>query len=139
MASGIYAKAKKKWLDADIDLLVDTIKAVLVKIDGGSPYTVNFTTDEFLSAIPVSARIATSAALTGKTTTDGVFDANDTLFTAVIGGTVAQAVVLIRDTGNAATSALIAYIDNYTNLPVTTNGNDINVAWDNGVNKIFKL
>jgi len=34
---------------------------------------------------------------------------------------------------------LIAFIDTATNLPVTPNGGDIIVAWDNGANKIFKL
>jgi hypothetical protein len=34
---------------------------------------------------------------------------------------------------------LIAFIDAATNLPVTPNGGNINIAWDTGTNKIFKL
>ena len=47
--------------------------------------------------------------------------------------------VIYRDTGVEGTSALIAYIDAATGLPITPNGGDIIVAWDNGANKIFKL
>jgi hypothetical protein len=47
--------------------------------------------------------------------------------------------VIYKDTGTAATSPLIAYIDTATGLPVTPNGGDITVTWDNGSNKIFKL
>jgi hypothetical protein len=34
---------------------------------------------------------------------------------------------------------LIAYIDTATGLPVTPGGGDIDITWDNGSNKIFKL
>ena len=43
------------------------------------------------------------------------------------------------DTGTEATSPLIAYIDTATGLPITPNGGDIIVTWDNGTNKIFKV
>jgi len=36
-------------------------------------------------------------------------------------------------------SPLLAFLDSVTGLPVTPNGGDITVAWDNGANKIFKL
>ena len=69
-----------------------------------------------------------SAALDGKTFTGGVFDANNITFTAVT-GVNAEAIVLFVDTGNAATDALICYIDSATGLPVLPNGGDINVTW----------
>lgn len=34
---------------------------------------------------------------------------------------------------------LIAWIDTGTNIPVVPNGGDVNITWDNGANKIFKL
>jgi hypothetical protein len=83
-------------------------------------------------------RAATSGALTGKTVTAGVADAVDVTFTAVSGATV-EAIVLYADSGTEATSRLIAYIDTATGLPLTPNGGDVTVAWDNGANKIFKL
>ena len=50
-----------------------------------------------------------------------------------------EAIVIYVDTGTEATSPLIAYIDTATGLPITPNGGDIIVTWDNGVNKIFKV
>ena len=51
----------------------------------------------------------------------------------------AEALVLWVDTGTPATSFLIAYFDTVTGLPVTPNGGDIQIVWDSGANKIFKL
>ena len=135
MANALYDKTREKFLLAQINWSSDTLAAVLV--DTGA-YTPNLTTHEFLSDIPIGARISTSGALTGKTTTLGAADANDTTFTAVTGTTV-ETIVIYKDTGSAATSPLIAYIDTATGLPITPNGGDIIVTWDNGANKIFKL
>jgi hypothetical protein len=135
MANALYDTGRAAFLGADVDWLADNIKAVLVDT---AAYTVNLGTHDFLDDIAVGARIATSGNLAGKTSTAGVADANDVTFTAVSGATV-EAVVLYKDTGVAATSQLIAYIDTATGLPVTPNGGDIVVTWDNGANKIFKL
>ena len=43
---------------------------------------------EFLSDIGIGARIATSGAFTGKTTTGGAADANDVTFTSVTGASI---------------------------------------------------
>ncbi|WP_217639753.1 hypothetical protein [Arthrobacter sp. ok909] len=71
--------------------------------------------------------------------TNGVFDAADSTFTAVAisGSKTVQALVVYKDTGSAATSPLIAYIDGFT--AVTPNGGNITVTWDNGASKIFAL
>jgi hypothetical protein len=39
----------------------------------------------------------------------------------------------------ASSSPLICIFDTATNLPVTPNGGDITIQFDNGTNKIFKL
>jgi len=65
-------------------------------------------------------------------------DAADVTYTAVTGDP-SEAVVVYKDTGVEGTSQLIAYIDTATGLPVTPNGGDITIQWDNGINKIFKL
>lgn len=135
MANSLYDTGRAAFLGADVDWLADNIKAVLV--DTGA-YTVNLSTHQFLSDIPGGARIATSGNLASKTATAGVADAADVTFTAVSGATV-EAIVLYKDTGVAGTSQLICYIDTATGLPVTPNGGDITVTWDNGANKIFKL
>lgn len=135
MANALYTKAKEALLQGTIALDADNIKAVLV--DSAS-YTANLTTDQFLSDIPGGARIATSVNLVSKTVTNGVFDAGDVTFTAV-SGNQSEYVVLFKDTGVEGTSPLLVYIDTATGLPVTPNGTDIIVQWDNGANKIFAL
>lgn len=135
MANALYDKGRQAFLSALIDWLNDNIKCVLVD---AADYTVNLATHEFLSDIPAGARVATSGNLANKTATNGVADADDISFTAV-SGDPSEALVIYQDTGNAATSRLIAYIDTATGLPVTPGGGNIPVTWDNGANKIFKL
>lgn len=135
MANALYDKGREKFLKGEISWSNDNIKAVLVDI---ADYTVNITTDEFLSSVASGGRVATSANFTGKTTSSGIADATDITWAAVIGDP-SEAIVIYKDTGSPATSPLIAYIDTATGLPVTPNGGDIQVTWDNGTNKIFKL
>ena len=135
MANALFDKARQRFLEGQFNWNTDTIKAVLV--DTGT-YTVNLSAHEFLSDIGTGARIAASGAFTGKTTTGGAADANDVTFTSVTGASI-EAIVLYKDTGTDATSPLIAFIDTATGLPITPNGGDIIVTWDNGANKIFKL
>lgn len=135
MPNALYGLAREGFLGADIDWDADTIKAMLV--DTGL-YTVAIDTHQFLSDVPVGARVAISAALTSKTKTLGVADAANVVFPSVSGNSV-EAVVLFQDTGVEATSRLIPYIDTATGLPVAPNGGDINLNWDDGANKIFKL
>jgi hypothetical protein len=72
-----------------------------------------------------------------KTFTDGLFDAADTSFTGV-SGVQSEALIVYIDTGSAATSRVVCFLDTgYTGLPVTPNGGDINVAWPAG--GIFQL
>jgi hypothetical protein len=134
MANGLYDKGREKFLTASVSFSADTIKVALVDT---ALYTVNLTTDEFYSSV-TSAVVGTPQTLGTKTTTAGVADAADVTFTAVTGASC-EAVVIYKDTGAAGTSPLIAYIDTATNLPVTPNGGNISITWDNGANKIFKL
>lgn len=135
MANALYGLGREAFLNGGINWGSDDIRAILV--DTGA-YTVSIDTHQFLSDIPAGARIAVSGALAGKTSTLGVADANDVTWSAV-SGAVSEAVVLYKHTGVEGTSALIAYIDTATGLPVTPNGGDITVQWDNGANKVFKL
>jgi hypothetical protein len=134
VATSLYGKARESFLKAEINLATDTIKAILID---AADYTVSIDVDQFLSDIPAAAREEISAALAGKTTTLGVFDANDVTFSAT-SGDPCEAIVLYQDTGVAGTSRLIAYIDNAAGLAVTLGG-DVTVVFDNGANKIFKL
>ena len=135
MANALYDKGREGFLDGSIDWDTDTIKVVLVDTND---YTVNLATHDNLDDIPSAARVATSGALTGKTVTGGVADADDVTFSSVTGDQ-SEALIIYKDTGTESTSRLIAYIDSATGLPVTPNGGDISVVFDNGSNKIFKL
>lgn len=135
MANTLYDKARQRFLEAQLNWMTDTIKVILV--DTGA-YTPQTAVHEFLSDIPTSARIAGPVTLTAKTTTGGAADAADCTFTSVAGPSI-EAIVIYVDTGTESTSPLIAYIDTATGLPITPNGGDIIVTWDNGTNKIFKV
>lgn len=135
MANTLYDFARQRFLEAQINWMTDTVKCILV--DTGA-YTPQTAVHQYLSDIPTSARIAGPVTLTGKATTGGAADASDCTFTAVSGASI-EAIIIYIDTGAEATSPLIAYIDTATGLPITPNGGDIIVTWDNGTNKIFKV
>jgi hypothetical protein len=138
MANFLYDKGREGFLDGSIDWDTNDIKAVLVAC-GSSHYVASQSTDDLLADIVVGDRIATSANLGSKTVTGGVADAADVTFSSVSGAEDVDAVVIYKDSGDPATSRLIAYLDTGTGLPTTPNGSDITVQWDNGANKIFKL
>lgn len=134
MANALYNKGRQRFATADLDWIDDTIKVVAID---QSDYTMALT-HEFLSSIPSAAFVSAHMPLANKTATDGVVDADDVVFVAVSGDSI-EAVVIYKDTGDPATSPLIAYLDQGTGLPITPNGGDITLSWDNGVYKIFRL
>jgi hypothetical protein len=141
MANALYDPARQLMLKTGIDWdnnSTATFKAIL--LDTGQ-YTVDLTNHQYVSSVPAGARIKT-ATMTNRSIVSGAADADDTTFTAVPAGSgtaaIIEAIALYKDTGNEATSPLIAYIDSATGLPITPNGGDIIVVWDNGVNRIFK-
>lgn len=125
MASTIYPKTREIMWQGGAGAGAGNVKAVLVDL---ADYTYD-AADEFLSDIPAGARVATSANLASKTFANGVFDAADTTFPSA-SGDQSEAVVVYVDTGNAATSRLLVYIDAGTGLPVTPNSGDIDVEWN---------
>ena len=137
MANALYTKAREKLLKGELAWLADTIRAVLVDVDD---YAVDLGSDEFLSDIPAVARATNgiSPPFANKTADNGVADADDVTLTAV-SGDQSEAMVIYKDTGDEATSPLIAFIDTGTGLPVTPSGGDVAVAWDNGPDRIFRI
>ena len=129
MANQLYPKGKKKILDADIDLLVDDIRCVLIDT---ADETYN-AADEWHSDITGAGIVATSANLTGKTTVDGTFDADNVVLTAVTGDS-AEAIIFYKWTGTSGTSPLIGWMDISAYTP---SGLDAIVAWH--ANGLFKI
>lgn len=134
MANALYPKWKEQLLQftANNNLSAGTVKVALV--DTGT-YTYN-SANQFYSSVS-SAVVGTPQTIATKTFTNGVFDGADVTFTAVTGSSV-EALVLYVDTGSAATSPLVAFIDtSVTGLPVTPNGGDISITWN--ASGIFQL
>lgn len=134
MANVLYDPGRDAFLNGDIDFTNDTIRVYLVDT---ADYAFS-ASHQYLSQVAAAGRVA-NAVLAGKTTSAGVADASDTVLSSV-SGDQCEALILVKDTGSDATSTLIGYIDTAAaGLPVTPNGGDITITWDNGANKIFKL
>lgn len=142
MANSLFPLGREGFLDGTIDWDTAVIKVALVR-----GYTYD-STDKFVSDATSGGAtlVATSGALTSKTVTQGVADAADVTFTAVAAGAAITSILVFQAsavTGGADVAAtaqrLIAYLDTGTGLPVTPNGGDITITWDNGANKIFTL
>lgn len=137
MANVLYDPGREGFLGAEIDWDGDDIRVILVD---GADYTFS-AAHKFLSSVASGARVAVSAALAGKTITDGIADANDVTLSSVTGDP-SEMLIVYKHTGADGTARLIAKIDTVQgggSLSVTPNGGDITIQWDNGANKIFKL
>lgn len=135
MANALYDAGREGFLGGTNDWDTNNIKLMLVD---AADYTKNLATHDSLDDVPAGAREETSGNLSSKTITAGVADAADVTFTAASGDPCEQ-LIAFEDSGTENTSSLIFNIDTATGLPVTLNGGDVTVQWDNGANKIFKL
>lgn len=127
MATGVaYESLSKTLWSAGLNYTSDTIKCALLD----STYTPDRFADEFwadVNAAEVTGTAYTAGGVTlaGKTVTDNddgivIIDCNDPLWTtATISGI--RYAVFYKDTGSAATSPLISYIDFVTDQSVTAN------------------
>ena len=135
MANALYAKGREAFLGGDIAADTDNIYGVLID---AALYSPNLSTHNALDDIAAGARVATAGPLSGKTITDGIFDADNLNFLSVAGASV-EYLALYKSTGVESTSLLIALFDTGVGLPFTPSGADFLVVWDDGANKIFKL
>lgn len=134
MANTIYPKWKEAIQQAIANSsLTGNVKALLVDL---ADYTYS-DSHEFLSDVPLAARVAFSGNLASKTFINGLFDASDAAFSAVTGD-VSEALILFIDTGVVGTSRLVLFLDSgVAGLPVTPNGGDINIQFN--ASGIFQL
>jgi hypothetical protein len=147
MANALYDKGRNKFATGEIRWKAsggDTVRAFLV--DSAS-YAPDLANHEFLSDIPAGARKgnyggsgrADAPALALKDPADGACDANDTTFAAVPAWGPLGYLAIFKDDGADGRSPLIALIDAAEGLPVTPNGADITISWDDGADKVFRL
>ena len=136
MASGMYEYGVAEIMRGNVDLINDSITALLV--DPGF-YTPDLSLDTSQDDIPEAARIS-EVELTGNTLDGTTFRADDVTFNSVpTTVSEASAVVVFFNSGVYNTSTLIAYIDNAPEFPITPDGGDIVIAWDTGSDGIFTL
>lgn len=144
LANAMYDLGRQGFAEADLDWTTAVFKLYLID---SADYTVNLGTHQFVSDIAAAAREELSGAIGGKTATAGVLDGNDlTPAFAAAAGDPCEAIVIAQTSavGGGADVAvtaqrLMGYVDTATGLPVILNGGDVNVAFDNGANRIVKI
>lgn len=135
MANKVYVKFLEARLKGtsveDLSAAGVNVKCVLVDT---AAYTYA-ATHEFLSDIAVGARIATSGNVANKTVAivavdDVRFDCDDFSVTFAAAQPTCEAIVYYIDTGVAATSRLIKFVDVSASLPLTPppGGGTVNVT-----------
>lgn len=140
MASGLYNIAKKGFANGSEDWDTNTYKVMLV----GTTYTFDPDHDQVsdinsdeLSGTGYTGgfggagrKSLTTAAVNQDDANDRAeLDADNISWTSLDAGTIG-AMVVIREVSSDADSIPIAYIDNPTNFPLTTNGGNVNVTWN---------
>ena len=134
MANQRYLRANQAFLEGEIAWTTDPIHVLLVS-------TTAYTFSKYhawLADIPASARIAMSGTLENRTATNGIADADDILVTG-LDSQAFHAFVLVKSTGNEATSALISFNDKGLGIPMSPNGNAAFITWSNDEDKIMRL
>lgn len=141
MSNTLFGPGREGFLLGEISWSVATIKISAIR-----GYTFSSAHKFVSDATGAGAVLVATATLGSKTGTNGTADAADTTFSLVAAGAAITALLIYQAsavTGGAdvASSAqrLIGIIDTATGLPVTPNGGDISVQFDNGSNKILTL
>ena len=136
MANAIYDKYKEALLSGSSDSALSTSNVVVSLLN--SDVEVYTSTDQFYSDVTTANGVIATVALQDITVSDGVFDANNVTFESVSEQTECEALLFWIDTGNTATSRLIAYMDtNIDGLPITPDGSNVDITWS--TDGIFKL
>lgn len=136
MANSLYDSGRNSFLVGSLNYTGDTIKMALV----ANTYTSDVSNHVYYSDIdPANNVVGTAQTLANKTAVAGVADCDDVDFGTISAGSTINYIVLYKDTGDNATSPLIAVYDTAAGLPFTTSGSEITIKIDDGANKLFKL
>lgn len=118
MANQLYPLAKQAFLDGNLDLNDNNIKVALTRDAYNAAH-------DFIDDLTL---VQSSANLTTKGITNGVFTSDSVTFASVPAGAAINFIVIYEDSGVAATSRLIAHYDTAASgLPVTPDGTNITV------------
>ncbi len=135
MANVWYPKGLEALMNGEIDWVSHTIKLALVS----SSYSFGNTHDTYadISAYVIDAPASLSSKSVAALTDRAVLDAADPTFSSVAGGsTVGALVIFWTDGGSPETTQLLQFADTAVGLPYSTDGGNIPVQFDNGVNKV---
>jgi hypothetical protein len=131
MANFLYDSAREGFLGGELDW-DSTITVGLVR-----GYTPNQTTHSTLTDVTnAGGTVAYTSTLANKTKTAGVADGNNVSFNAVSGADIQHIIVYQQ-----SNSRLIACLDSTYGvvLPMTPTGGDVEIVWDGGLNRIFRI
>lgn len=129
MASGMYEFGIDQLLRGNVDVINDAISVVVCS----SSYTPNLSTDQYQGDIPDAALLG-EVELEGNAIIGTTFFANSAVVVGTDSGETSNGVVVFCNTGNTATSVLLAY---YDVTEFETDGTDITIDWD--VSGLFEL
>ncbi|MFI2664877.1 hypothetical protein [Micromonospora carbonacea] len=141
MSNGYFTGLAEGLMDGSIDLDTASVKVSLVR--GYTFSAAHRTVSDVTGA--GGAINGTSAALTGKTVTGGVFDADDTTISATASASN-HGLLLFQasaSTGGADVAAssqrLIAWYDTGTGLPIQPGTGTVTVTWPASSPRILKV
>lgn len=120
-----YNKARERFLTGQVNWLTDTIKTLVVN----GFYNAN-PAHEYVSEIPPGAIIRRSDPLTSKAATDGYARAAAVPYPLFSSQQQVRGIVFYKDTGDDATSPLLAYVDDGVAFPFMPLGFDYAFAYD---------
>lgn len=106
MASQIYPYARELFATAQLNWTTGVWRAILLPLS----YTPNLT-NQFLSEVSAGVRVATSSEITGKSATNGICSGDAIPFRLLFDTRFVSQAIIYRDSGDEATSPLIALID----------------------------
>jgi len=136
MANFLYDAGRNLFLTGGVNWTSDGIRIAMVK----NTYTAVQATHTLTGDVGANFSAYTPVLLSGKTASAGVADADDVIFyNGAVASESINALVVYKSGGTPGTAQLIAYIDTATGFPLTTNGAPIDIIFDSGANKIFKL
>jgi hypothetical protein len=137
-----YDKGVQKIMQGTVDLDDNSTTTIRVAFVSAS-YTPDEVNHEWYSDVSASVvgglAYNTNPALTGRSVdATGAFDAAD-LSSTISSATQVTRLVIYKEGAAAGSSPLILLLDTASaGLPFTPNGN-VQIAWDNGANKIARL